>query len=216
MDAAEKILDAADELFGQIGFDATTTREIAERAGVNKALIHYHYSTKDGLLERLLDRYYDELALTLAVPLEPGPDLRERFARMVDSYVDFLAANQNFSRIVQREASGGRHLPQIQRRMTPLFQAAIAAVERQYPACVGSPLSAPDLLASFYGMIIATFTFSGVLEHLIDGDPQSRRFIEARKAHLAAMLDLAFDALEALDTLDTLDTLQSTDTRDAP
>jgi AcrR family transcriptional regulator len=49
MDAGTCILEAADELFAEVGFDATTTREIATRAGVNEALIHYHYEGRDEL-----------------------------------------------------------------------------------------------------------------------------------------------------------------------
>jgi AcrR family transcriptional regulator len=49
-DTKEKILQAADELFGRLGYDAATTREIAERCQVNKALIHYHFKNKEGLL----------------------------------------------------------------------------------------------------------------------------------------------------------------------
>ncbi len=38
-EARQRILAAADELFGEQGFDATTTRQIAERSGANKALM---------------------------------------------------------------------------------------------------------------------------------------------------------------------------------
>ena len=55
--ARDQILEAADHLFGEYGFDATATRHIAERCGVNKALIHYHFSNKQGLFEAVLDRY---------------------------------------------------------------------------------------------------------------------------------------------------------------
>ncbi len=200
MNAESKILEAADDLFGDVGFDATTTREIAERAGVNKALIHYHFSSKDGLLESLLDRYYDQLAETLGAFLEtPEGDLRIRFGDLIDAYLEFLIQNRNFSRIVQREASGGRHMAQIQNRMLPLFQMAIGAFNERFPASVDSDLAAPDLLTSFYGMIISTFTYSGVLERLLGADPLSPENFEQRKLHLRAMLDITVEALEQLE-----------------
>jgi AcrR family transcriptional regulator len=200
MDAGSQILEAADDLFGDVGFDATTTREIAERAGVNKALIHYHFSSKDGLLEKLLDRYYDQLAETLKASLEnTGGDLRSRFGDLIDAYLEFLIQNRNFSRIVQREASGGRHMAQIQNRMVPLFGMAIAAFDDRFPESVGTSLAAPHLLTSFYGMITSTFTYSGVLEHLLDADPLSPENLEQRKVHLRIMLDITFEALEQLE-----------------
>lgn len=200
MDAGSQILQAADELFGDVGFDATTTREIAERAGVNKALIHYHFSSKDGLLEKLLDRYYDQLYETLSASLEnTRGDLRSRFGNLIDAYLEFLIQNRNFSRIVQREASGGRHMMQIQNRMVPLFGMAIAAFDERFPDSVAGVLAAPHLLTSFYGMITSTFTYSGVLEHLLEADPLSPESLERRRSHLHAMLDITFEALEQLE-----------------
>jgi AcrR family transcriptional regulator len=64
-----RILTAADALLGTLGFDATTTRDIAQRSGVNKALIHYHFGSKDELLTALLDDYYDRLSATLVAAL---------------------------------------------------------------------------------------------------------------------------------------------------
>lgn len=196
MDAATRILEAADELFAEIGFDGTTTREIAARAGVNKALIHYHYESKDQLLERLLERYYDQLTVTLTQALAAPGDLRDRFAALLDAYLDFLVEHRNFSRIVQREASGGRHQTLIQERMTPLFEMAIAAIDDRYPNRGGRGLDAADLLTSFYGMVVASFAFRGVLGHLLDDDPLSDELVERRRRHLHAMLDLVFTDLD--------------------
>lgn len=196
MDAATRILESADELFAEIGFDATTTREIAARAGVNKALIHYHFESKDQLLERLLARYYDDLAAVLAVTLQAEGDLRTRFGALLDAYLDFLVEHQNFSRIVQREASGGRHQGFISDRMTPLFAMAMAAIDERYPTAGDSGLDPADLLTSFYGMVVSAFAYRGVLVHLLGDDPLGAELVEARRRHLHTMLDLVFAALD--------------------
>lgn len=198
MDAATRILEAADELFADIGFDGTTTREIAARAGVNKALIHYHFESKDQLLERLLDRYYDQLTETLTRALAESGDLRSRFAALLDAYLAFLVEHRNFSRIVQREASGGRHQALVQERMTPLFTMAIAAIDDRYPNSGDRALGAADLLTSFYGMVVASFAFRGVLGHLLHDDPLRDELVERRRRHLHAMLDLVFADLDDL------------------
>ncbi|WP_224386233.1 TetR/AcrR family transcriptional regulator [Pseudonocardia sp. ICBG1293] len=54
--ARDRILDAAEGLFAQHGFDATPTSRIAERAGVPKGLVHYYFRRKPDLLEALVDR----------------------------------------------------------------------------------------------------------------------------------------------------------------
>jgi AcrR family transcriptional regulator len=196
MTAATRILESADELFAEIGFDATTTREIAARAGVNKALIHYHFESKHQLLDRLLARYYDELSVVLADALSSGEDLRARFGALLDAYLDFLVEHRNFSRIVQREATGGRHMGLIQDRMTPLFATAIDAIVERYPAAAEAGLGAADLLTSFYGMVVTGFAYREVLVHLLGDDPLGGELIESRRRHLHAMLDLVFGALD--------------------
>jgi len=205
MNAREKILKAADELFGSSGFDATTTREIAERSGVNKALIHYHFKSKDFLLEHLLDLYFERLSDTLGKALQ-GPDpLRDRMMSMVDAYVDFLDKNRNFHRIVQREASGGKHMDRVRNRMLPLFDLCIELIKQGYPFTRSGELEAAQLLISFYGMIISYFTYSRVLEPLLKTDPLSKQSVSMRKRHLRRMVGITFDVVEKLESTQKVD-----------
>ena len=52
----ERILDAAEALFVEMGFAATSLRAIATRAGVNLASAHYHFGSKEGLFEATVER----------------------------------------------------------------------------------------------------------------------------------------------------------------
>jgi len=192
----DRILEAADHLFGELGFDATTTREIAERSRVNKALIHYHFKNKEGLLADLLDGYYEELANTLTDALKAAGSLRARMLMLLDSYVDFLSHNRNFNRIVQREAAGGKHMERISAHMAPLFQLGMAVVQGAYPSTSSGDMSAAQLFVSFYGMVISYFTFSKLIEEMTGSDPLSDENLAVRKRHLARMLDIMIEAIE--------------------
>ena len=196
MSAREKILEAADALFGRVGFDAATTREIAELSGVNKALIHYHFKNKEALLGNVLDRYYGKLARTIQAEFSGEGSLRERMERLIDVYMDFLDKNRNFSRIVQREASGGKHVDRIRSHMAPLFRLGMETVQAAYPGTRSGDLAAAQLLISFYGMVISYFTYSDVLSHLWKTDPLSKRNLDARKEHLRRMLDIVMKSIE--------------------
>lgn len=196
MTTREKILAAADGLFGEIGFDAATTRQIADASGVNKALIHYHFGSKDELFRDLLDRYYESLSQALTEALTDEGSVQERFERIVDIYVDFLAENRNFSRMIQREASGGRHLDRIVTHMVPLFQGGIEVLRREYPETFSDELAAAQMLISFYGMIVSYFTYSPVLEQLLGIAPLAKPSLEKRKRHLKRLLKLMVDAFD--------------------
>jgi AcrR family transcriptional regulator len=56
IDTRRKILDAAERLFGEQGYGATSLRHIIAEAGVNLAAIHYHFGTKEDLLDQLIMR----------------------------------------------------------------------------------------------------------------------------------------------------------------
>jgi len=194
--AREEILEAADRLFGEVGFDAATTREIAENSGVNKALIHYHFKSKEALFVNVLDRYYERLAKTIRKSLSKPGAPRQRLGRMIDAYVDFLAANRSFSRIVQRESSGGKHVARVQEHLSPMFKMGVDLVEEAYPKTRSGELASHHLLVSFYGLIVSYFTYSGVIESLIGKDPLSKRELNKRKKHLQRMLDIVIAEIE--------------------
>lgn len=52
-DTKQKIIEASTYLFGVKGYDATSTREIAQRAGVNIASLNYHFRSKQGIMEEV-------------------------------------------------------------------------------------------------------------------------------------------------------------------
>ena len=53
MNTEQKILDAAKDVFQQKGMTGARMQEIADKAGINKALLHYYYRTKDKLFEKV-------------------------------------------------------------------------------------------------------------------------------------------------------------------
>src|ERR1700712_612364 len=61
VDTRAEIRAAALELFSERGVDATSLREIAERIGITKAALYYHYASKDALLGELVDPMFAEL-----------------------------------------------------------------------------------------------------------------------------------------------------------
>ena len=186
----QRILEATDQLFGTLGFDGTTTRDIAERSGVNKALIHYHFGTKDDLLVALLDQYYGRLTGTLAAALaRPARTLAAQVLHLVDAYADFLAANRTFCNIVQREVGSGQHVGTIVAGTMPMFQLGatwLGAVALSPPA----GLELVHVLTSVYGMVVTYFTYGRVLERLTGQDPFTPAALESRRRHVHRVVGL--------------------------
>ncbi len=58
VDTKERILDAAEQLFGDFGFSATSLRDITAEAGVNLASVNYHFGSKEALLAEVFERRF--------------------------------------------------------------------------------------------------------------------------------------------------------------
>lgn len=191
----ERILAATEQLLGALGFDATTTRDIALRSGVNKALIHYHFGTKDDLLVAVLERYYARLRVALTTAIgRPAKSLEAQVLQLIDAYTDFLAENRAFCNIVQREVGSGQHVDKIVAGTIPLFQLGTAWLGALMPEAPPG-LELAQVLTSVYGMVVTYFSHGEVLQRLTGEDPFSPAALEARRRHVHRMVGLLFREL---------------------
>jgi AcrR family transcriptional regulator len=102
-DAARRLLIAAVEAFAERGYHATTTRDIAGRAGMSPAALYIHYKTKEELLHRI-SRIGHEKALAILRTASSGEGgATERLADAVSSFVRWHAGGRTTARVVQYE-----------------------------------------------------------------------------------------------------------------
>jgi AcrR family transcriptional regulator len=108
-DKREHILIVAEELFGENGFDGTSVRDIAHKAGVNLAMISYYFGSKEKLLEALI-QFRAEYAYGILEELNKDESLSpwDKIDRLVDFYVDRVLNNLRFHNIMYREATSFR------------------------------------------------------------------------------------------------------------
>jgi AcrR family transcriptional regulator len=194
-ETAERILEAADELLGELGYDGVSMRDVAERAGVNKALVFYYFKSKADLFERVLTRYYaaHNEAITRAFEQE-GP-LRGRLHRVVDAYFDFMVANRRYPRLVQQQVAGGTpHGELIQRNLAQFMEWTSAALAGIAPK--KGPLAPRHFVITMSGMMINYFTYAPVLAAAWGAEPLSGSELEERRAHLHWMTEVMLDGLE--------------------
>jgi AcrR family transcriptional regulator len=90
------ILRAAEESFATAGFVGATTRQVAARAGVNVATLHYHFGNKERLYRAVLDA---AAGAELTVPGGGKAAPAERLAAVVEALWDFGAAHPSLPRL---------------------------------------------------------------------------------------------------------------------
>lgn len=97
----QAILDAARSAFGESGYDGATIRAIAAKAGVDPALVHHYYGTKEQLFIATMELPFDPSVMIPAL-LEPGLDgLGERLVRMLLRVWDDAGAYNPFAALLR-------------------------------------------------------------------------------------------------------------------
>jgi AcrR family transcriptional regulator len=109
----DDLLRAGAQAFAEFGFDGATAEVIAKRAGATKAMINYHFRSKQGLYEAILRETFSVLAARLeAVRAQGGPAPRQLEA-FVEAFAGAALERPTFPAMMIREVlSGGRHLPE--------------------------------------------------------------------------------------------------------
>ncbi|MGE7942598.1 TetR/AcrR family transcriptional regulator [Lysinibacillus xylanilyticus] len=79
-----EILDAADELFGQKGFDGTSTNDILEKVGIARGTLYYHFKSKEDIMDALIERYNAQiLGVAKEIAADKSIPVNERIVRIV-------------------------------------------------------------------------------------------------------------------------------------
>ncbi|WP_405494582.1 TetR/AcrR family transcriptional regulator [Streptomyces sp. NBC_00096] len=125
-DAARRLLVAAVDAFAERGYHATTTRDIAGRAGMSPAALYIHYKTKEELLHRISRIGHDKALEILDISASGPGGAAERLDAAVRSFVRWHAAHHTTARVVQYELDA----------LAPEHRSEIVALRRQSEAAV--------------------------------------------------------------------------------
>lgn len=103
----QKLLDAAIQAFSENGFKGTSTRDIADRAGVHHPLITYHFKNKDQLWRAATDRIFREFHISLVKAMADIPEIdpKARAEAFVRTYVKYAYSQPALHKIILQESS---------------------------------------------------------------------------------------------------------------
>ncbi|THU39982.1 TetR/AcrR family transcriptional regulator [Niastella caeni] len=89
----QKILDAAKQVFLENGLDGARMQDIADKAGINKALLHYYFRSKDKLFERIFTEEAQKFMPKVTTIMLSELPLFEKIEKFVWEYIDTLVQN---------------------------------------------------------------------------------------------------------------------------
>lgn len=95
-----RILETAEALFANRGFEGVSIREIADQAKVNSAMIYYYFGNKTGLYRGIIEKALEELTDRLTQSIKEGKDPVERLTRYLNSHIAFLRLKSKTAQII--------------------------------------------------------------------------------------------------------------------
>lgn len=157
-----RILAAALDLFRRVGYEATTMRSVADKAGVSLGNAYYYYKSKEHLLHAFYDEMHQEHAAAVARVLEEEKDLEKRLLGVLRTKFAVIDPYHKFSGLLFRSAADpasplnpfheeSRHVREAE---TALYARALEGTRVKIPKDIAAEL--PELLWT-YAMGILLF-----------------------------------------------------------
>lgn len=164
--AEERIKAAARKVFHQKGYAATRTRDIAEEAGINHAMLNYYFRSKEKLFQIVMTETMTQFFKGVGVILnDETTSLDEKIERVVANYIDLLLEEPDLPTFILNEV---RPNPQFFVEQSPIGEALTHSVlARQYAEAVAQGrITEPNLMhtvLNVIGLVIFPFVAKPIL-----------------------------------------------------
>ena len=184
---ADRLLDAAEEVFAERGFDAASLGDVADRVGIRPQAIYNHFSGKRELYEAVLERLLGPfLELLEGAAAQSGGQA----AQAVTRDIAFHARNPHLARILQYATlGGGEPLALIQQRWyRPFFERALLIAPEKNAIVQKNPALLPWVICAFHSMILGYATMAPLHRELLGIDPFSAEGVARQTEFLQELL----------------------------
>lgn len=186
----ERIVSAAVAAFAEKGFEAASTRDIAQRAGTDQGLLTYHFPSKDDLWRAAADRIFGEMAKRLD-PLITSlefEDPRDRARAAIREYVRFAAAHPEIFRFMVDEGnrSNARMRWLVDTHVKPRFE--FMKTHGVVRATGIDESLAPHAFYALAGAGSLIFAIAPKCRRLSGLDPRKREAVEAHADFVARLM----------------------------
>lgn len=191
---AERILDAAEDLFAAKGYAATTLRDVAGSVGLRIPSLYNHFESKESLYAAVLERGIRPVLEALTDFTAAGGSGREDSRAVVQRVMELLAQHPQLARLVQQESltGGPRLAPLLREWLVRVFAEARQSIDRAGETR-WSDDQLPLLVLALYHVVVGYFTSAPLYRELTGEDLLTEEAIERQTRFFGDLVDTIFE-----------------------
>jgi AcrR family transcriptional regulator len=188
----EKIFEAATDVFVEKGMDGARMQDIATHAGINKALLHYYFRTKDQLFSKVFEKIAGRMFSKFAPVFDEKITLEEKIRFFFNAHISFMKDNPRLPGFILNEIN--RNPARIKKLLSTIEFGKVWSIlyeqhkDELYKYNITQE-NLPQIMTTIASMSIFPFAARGILEGIfqnmgVDFD----KYIEERKEFAAGFV----------------------------
>lgn len=184
----ELILNAAKNIFQSKGMAAARMQEIANKAGINKAMLHYYYRSKQLLFEAVFNNAFSLLAPQLNTILNDDSSIEEKIKNFSANYISFIIKHPYLPNFIVQELNRNQDfiLKLKASNSFPNIEKFKTQVALEVEKGLIKPISAEQLFINVMALNIFPFVGKPLLMTFTNTDDEAyKQLMEARKTEVA-------------------------------
>ena len=188
----QKILDVATEVFQQKGYAGARMQDIADKAEINRAMLHYYYRNKEKLFEGIFEKAFQTLIPSMNEIFDSELPLFDKIHKIVDQYITMVSQNRNLPLFVLHE------LQQNPEKFVSSFFSnntrpnpvkLIQQIQQEAQAGNIRPIMPHHLVVNMLSLCMFPFVGKPVFQHVFQmNEAQYDQFLESRKKEVAEFI----------------------------
>ncbi len=185
----EKILEAAKEVFLKKGFDGARMQEIADTAGINKAMLHYYFRTKDRLFEHIFVTAISNIFPKVGGIFISDAPFEDKIRAFIRDYLSFILQNPFLPIFILHEMSANPE--RLIEHFTKFnFNEKVGYLQSELDQKIAAgeyrPIRVEQLIINIMSMVIFPVAAKPIMKHIFSfNDDTYQAVMEERKTFIA-------------------------------
>jgi AcrR family transcriptional regulator len=190
-DTEGQILAAAESVFHKKGMDGARMQEIADGAGINKAMLHYYYRSKQLLFEAVFSNAFSLLAPQLNKILNDDSSIEEKVKNFTHNYISFISQHPYIPNFIIQELNRNPNFFEIIQQNTafPTIKKFKKQVAAEVEQGILKPIDGEQLFINIISLNVFPFVATPLLKGFLKIDDKGfKKLMEQRKTAVSEFI----------------------------